>query len=66
MQIEISRRKFLQSSVALSVVGGSTASFSSLLPKDKNPLLPNIKVATACEMCVNKCTAWAFVENGRP
>lgn len=64
MQIEISRRKFLQGSVALSIVGGSTASFSSLLPKDKNPLLPNIKVATACEMCVNKCTAWAFVENG--
>lgn len=66
MQVEISRRKFLQGSVALSIVGGSTASFSSLLniKKKQNTDSENKNIATVCEMCVNKCTAFAKVENG--
>ncbi len=64
MKVEISRRRFLQGSVALSVAGGSTASVSSLFASEKKPLLPNTKVATVCEMCVNKCTAWATVKDG--
>ena len=62
MDIEISRRRFLQGSVAMSVVGGST--LSTLFAENKKPLHSNIKVATICEMCVNKCTAYASVEDG--
>ncbi|HIQ27368.1 MAG TPA: thiosulfate reductase [Sulfurovum sp.] len=64
MKVEISRRKFLQGSVALSITGGSTVSFTNLLATDKKPLHKNVKIATVCEMCVNKCTAWAKVEDG--
>ncbi len=64
MQVEISRRRFLQGSVALSVVGGSATTFSTLLAEDRKSLLANTKVATVCEMCVNKCAAFASVENG--
>lgn len=37
MQVEISRRKFLQGSVALSVLGGSATTFSTLIAEEKNP-----------------------------
>lgn len=63
MKVEISRRRFLQGSVALSIVGGSTMGFS-MQSKEKMPLLAKRKVATLCEMCVNKCAAFAVVENG--
>ncbi len=64
MKIEISRRRFLQGSVALSIVGGSSLSFASLTKEKEKPKHTNIKVATICEMCVNKCTAYAKVEDG--
>ena len=64
MKIEVSRRRFLQGTVALSVVGGSVSSISSLLAEEKKPSLPSTKIATICEMCVNKCTAWATVKDG--
>jgi len=62
MKVEVSRRRFLQGSVALSVAGGS--SVSTLFAKTEKPAHTNIKVATVCEMCVNKCTAYAHVEDG--
>ena len=62
MKVEISRRRFLQGSVALSIVGASSA--SGLLNRSKEPKLSNFQVATVCEVCVNKCTAFAKVENG--
>lgn len=64
MQVEISRRKFLQGSVALSIVGGSSATVTSMFAEDKEPSHSTVKIATLCEMCVNKCAAWASVENG--
>ena len=68
MQVEISRRKFLQGTVALSVIGGVSA--TSLFSKDEHPkekTTPTTKtktgeateVPTLCEMCVNKCAALA-------
>ena len=63
MKIELSRRKFLQGTVALSVLGGSLASIPSLVAKEKQPLSKKT-IATLCEMCVNKCAAFAEVENG--
>jgi len=68
MKVEISRRRFLQSSVALSVLGGTTLSTTDILAsnakesKSNNPLMKS--VPTACEMCVNKCAAIAQVKNG--
>ena len=62
MNVEISRRKFLQGSVALSVFGASSA--STLFSESKKPVLSNFTVATVCEICVNKCTAFAKVEDG--
>ena len=64
MQVEISRRRFLQGSVAMSIIGGSVATGSTLFAKNKKSLPTQAKVATACEICVNKCTAWATVEDG--
>lgn len=64
MRVEISRRRFLQGSVALTVVGGSSMTASSLLPDEKEAKPDNRKVATVCEMCVNKCTAYATVKDG--
>ncbi len=74
MQVEISRRKFLQGTVALSVVAASTSALSSTKTHeesksfgtsktsfDKNKIT---KIPTLCEMCVNKCAAYAVVENG--
>ncbi len=65
MKVEISRRRFLQGSVALSVVGGTALSSTSILADSKkadNELMK--KVPTLCEMCVNKCAAVAQVRNG--
>ena len=75
MQVEVSRRRFLQGSVAMSIVGGSTLGVSNLLAghsKEKGELSVTTKtgtgeareVATLCEMCVNKCAAIARVEDG--
>jgi len=63
MKVELSRRKFLQGTVALSILGTAQSSVAILLESEK-PLVKFSKVATICEMCVNKCTAWATVENG--
>ena len=72
MKVEVSRRKFLQGSVALAVAGGSSISVSNLLAKDKKKIEITTKtgtgeakfVPTLCEMCVNKCAAIARVEDG--
>ena len=73
MQVEISRRKFLQGSVALSVVAASTSALSSTKSNSDKKVLGTTKtsfkkneiktVPTLCEMCVNKCAAYARVEN---
>ncbi len=68
MKVEISRRRFLQGSVALSVLGGTTLSTTNILAGDSktksqdNALFE--KIPTVCEMCVNKCAAIAQVKNG--
>ena len=74
MQVEMSRRKFLQGTVAMSIVGGSAVSATSLLANEKTEktLTDTAKgevkerkfVPTLCEMCVNKCAAVAKVEDG--
>ncbi|MCK9492038.1 MAG: molybdopterin-dependent oxidoreductase [Sulfurimonas sp.] len=75
MKVEISRRKFLQGSVVMSVVGATAISATSLLSKGSKPERVSFKntktqngdaheIATLCEMCVNKCAALARVENG--
>ena len=76
MQIEMSRRKFLQGTVAMSIVGGSAVSATNLLAKDdkvekkltfttKTGEAKELKlVPTLCEMCVNKCAAIARMEDG--
>jgi len=66
MKIEVSRRKFLQGSVALTIFGGSTLSSISLLGdnkiNEKEPI--NKEIPTLCEMCVNKCAAIATIKDG--
>ena len=72
MKIEVSRRKFLQGSVALTIAGGTSLSVSNLLAKEKREIEITTKtgtgkakfVPTLCEMCVNKCAAIARVEDG--
>jgi len=69
MKVEISRRRFLQGSVAMSIAGGVSLSSSSIMasaatPAKKIGTEENKKVATLCEMCVNKCAAIAYVRNG--
>ncbi len=65
MKVEVSRRRFLQGSVALSVVGvSSLASKSILEAKEKSDKLLTKSVPTVCEMCVNKCSAYAEVVDG--
>jgi thiosulfate reductase / polysulfide reductase chain A len=69
MKVEISRRRFLQGSVVMSIAGGVSLSSSSMLASatsDTKGKLGNEekKVATLCEMCVNKCAAIAWVRNG--
>jgi len=66
MKVEISRRRFLQGSIALSVLGGTTLSSTAMLAKSKEDAKDLLmkKVPTVCEMCVNKCAAIATVKNG--
>ena len=58
MKVEISRRRFLQGTVAMSVVGGVSLSSSSIMASATKPAKKvgneDRKVATICEMCVNK------------
>lgn len=69
MKVEISRRRFLQGSVALSIAGGVSMSPSAIMASASASTKPEDigktkKVATLCEMCVNKCAAFAYVKNG--
>lgn len=69
MKVEISRRRFLQGSVALSIAGGVSMSPSAVMASASASTKPEDigktkKIATLCEMCVNKCAAFAFVKNG--
>ena len=75
MQVEVSRRKFLQGSVALSIVGATSISVSNLLASNskevgdfkfttKTGTGDTTLIPTLCEMCVNKCAAIARVEEG--
>ena len=69
MKVEISRRRFLQGSVALSIAGGVSMSPSAIMASASASTKPEDigktkKIATLCEMCVNKCAAFAFVKNG--
>jgi len=76
MQIEMSRRKFLQNSVAMTVATGTAVSVTGLLADEKkepNKITYKTKsgehkslrlVPTLCEMCVNKCAATARVVDG--
>ncbi len=74
MKVEVSRRRFLQGSVALTVVGGTALSTTSLFSNEKEhgEIAVTTKtgtgeaeeIATLCEMCVNKCAALARVEDG--
>jgi len=74
VDVEVSRRRFLQGSVALSIVGGITTSTTSLFSNEKEHLPKSITtktgtkdaklVPTLCEMCVNKCAAIARIEDG--
>ncbi|AHJ14496.1 molybdopterin-containing oxidoreductase family protein [Sulfurospirillum multivorans] len=66
MKVEISRRRFLQGSVALSIASGTAFSSSTILASSKEkPQVALMKeVPTICEMCVNKCAAIAHVRNG--
>lgn len=66
MGIEISRRRFLQGSVALMILSTTPLGGATLLAPQKNTgknSLPR-KVPTLCEMCVNKCAAIAHVRDG--
>lgn len=68
MKVEISRRRFLQGSVALSVLGGASIGTTNIMANDSKKSSSNNlllkKVPTVCEMCVNKCAAIAQVKNG--
>ena len=67
MEIEISRRRFLQGSVALSIVGGACVAPMRLLSSEEmgnTETSGTYEIPTLCEMCVNKCAAIAKVENG--
>lgn len=68
MQTEISRRRFLQGTVAMTVVGASLGvqALGDSSPHEQDvkhaPSHDGVKdVATLCEMCVNKCAALASV-----
>ncbi len=66
MKVEISRRRFLQGTVALAVYGGATLCgtriFASSSTVSSAPVTGS--VPTICEMCVNKCAAIAHVQDG--
>jgi len=76
LKTEISRRRFLQGTVAFSIVGASAAA-TALAANEKSKsrvtdfALTKTKwsesleeINTLCEMCVNKCAATARVESG--
>ena len=74
MEVEISRRRFLQGSVALTILGGTTFTATNLLSneekKDDLKLITKTGLGKAenvpflCGMCVNKCAGLARVEKG--
>jgi thiosulfate reductase / polysulfide reductase chain A len=66
MRVEISRRRFLQGSVALMVLGGTSLPGVNLFANPKSAVKSPLsqKVPTLCEMCVNKCAAIAHVRDG--
>ena len=74
MAVEISRRRFLQGSVAMTVIGGMSMAPSNLFSNEKEHGELSITtktgtgeaelIPTLCEMCVNKCAALARVEDG--
>ena len=80
MEVEISRRKFLQGSVAMTVVGGTVGATSLLSAghEGEHKAVPGIpstvttKTSTGkaeeipflCGICVNKCAGFARVEDG--
>ncbi len=69
MNVEISRRRFLQGSVALTVLGGVSLSSDMLFSKEdgKKSSEGTGKVENVpflCGMCVNKCAGFAHVEDG--
>jgi thiosulfate reductase / polysulfide reductase chain A len=66
MTVEVSRRRFLQGSVALIVIGGTSLSGVKIFADSKGSAKNSVtqKVPTLCEMCVNKCAAIAHVRDG--
>jgi len=77
MQVEVSRRRFLQSSVAMTIVGGSMMSATNLLGSEEEShggVSESITTKTGtgkaenipflCGICVNKCAGFARVEDG--
>ena len=63
-KIEISRRKFLQGSVALCVY--ATSSPATIIPKKttKTAITEATNIPYLCNMCRNKCAGFARVEDG--
>ncbi|MCD6433932.1 MAG: molybdopterin-dependent oxidoreductase [Sulfurimonas sp.] len=63
-KIEISRRKFLQGSVALCVY--ATSSSATVIPKTttKTSTKETTNIPYLCNMCRNKCAGFARVEDG--
>ena len=77
MEMEVSRRRFLQGSVALTIVGGTAMSATNLFSSEQeehHSLPENLTTKTGlgkaenipflCGICVNKCAGFARVENG--
>jgi len=75
MEVEVSRRKFLQGTVALTVVGATALSTTNLLSneeKENGSFQVTTKtgqgeaenVPFLCGICVNKCAGFARVEDG--
>jgi len=77
MEVEISRRKFLQGTVAMTVVGGvaGTSLLSAGHGSEESAMRESITTKTGtgeaeeipflCGMCVNKCAGFARVEEGK-
>ena len=77
MEVEISRRKFLQGTVAMTVVGGvaGTSLLSAEHGGEASAMRESITTKTGtgeaeeipvlCGICVNKCAAFARVEEGK-
>ena len=63
-KVEISRRKFLQGSVALCVY--TTSSSATIIPKKttKTTTTKATNIPYLCNMCRNKCAGFARVEDG--